>query len=275
MSKLVVNLESAREEQETFVHPAENEQETIVRPAEKPSFVEAPTVLSEKLLPKRGGMKKALAIIGIALVFVLIAVTVGGFLYWQNLKSSPQYSLALLVDAARRNDQKTLDELIDTDAVVDDFMPQVTDKAVELYGRGLAPTTIQRLTLAAAPLIPSIKQFARNEVPAAIREKTKPFESYPFWAIAIGAGRYLEIVQDGDNAYVKSKNPQHNLELTMKRKGDVWQVVAVRDDALARRIAEKYGQKMISDAKDGTLEKTIKGKPNVEDLKKKLEDIFK
>lgn len=267
MSKIVVNLEGAREEQET-----------IVRGAEKPGFAEAPAVLSEKLLPKpRGGMKKALMIIGLALGFVLLVCAVGGYLYWQNLKSSPQYSLALLVDAARRNDQKAIDELIDTDAIVDDFMPQVTDKAVELYGRGLPPATILKLTQVAAPLMPSAKQFARKEVPGAIREKTKPFESYPFWAIAVGAGRYIEIVQEGDKAFVKSKIKEHLLELTMKRKGDVWQVVAVRDEALARRIAEKYGQEMISAAKSGSLEKTLKnsGNTSLEDLKKSIEDIFK
>ncbi len=267
MSNIVVDLETEDEERET-----------IVRTVEKPGFAEAPTILSEKLLLKnRGGFKKPLKIIGIALGFVVIVCAVGGFFYWQNLKSSPQYSLALLVDAARRDDQKALDELIDTDAVIDDFMPQVTDKAVELYGRGLAPTTIERLARAAAPLIPSIKQYVRKEVPAAIREKTKPFESYPFWAIAVGASRYLEIVVQGDKASVKSKIPQHQLELTMKKNGEIWQVIAVRDEALARRIAEKYGQEMISAAKDGTLEKTIKKSTNTntKDLKKKIEDILK
>lgn len=259
MSKLVVNLKSSHEEQET-----------IVRPAEKPGFVEAPAVLSEKLLPKnRAGMKKALAIIGIALVFVLIAVAVGGFLYWQNLKSSPQYSLALLVDAARRDDQKTLDQLIDTDAVVDDFMPQVTEKAVELYGRGLPPATIQKISQIAAPLMPTIKQRARAEVPNFIREKTQPFENYPFWAIAIGAQRYIEIVQEGDKAYIKSKIPQRPLELTMKRKGEIWQVVAVRDEVLARRIAEKIGQDLIAAAKKGGV-KTVTDQIDIQSLKDAL-----
>jgi hypothetical protein len=268
MSKIVVDLKGAHEENET-----------IVRSAEKPAYAEAPTILSDKLVPKpRGGMKKALAIVGIALVFVVIAGALGGFLYWQSLKSSPQYSLALLVDAARRNDQKALDALIDTDAVIDDFMPQVTDKAVELYGRGLPPSTIQRLTQVAAPLMPSVKQFARAEIPGAIREKTKPFENYPFWAIAIGASRYLDIAEQGETASVKSKIKEHQLELTMKKKGDIWQVVAVRDEALARKIAEKYGQEMITAAKEGSLEKTIRkntGGAGVDDLKKTLEDIFK
>ena len=51
-----------------------------------------------------------------------------GFFYWQSIKTTPQYSLALLVDAARRDDQAEIDKLVNVDAVVDDFVPQITDK---------------------------------------------------------------------------------------------------------------------------------------------------
>src|SRR5437870_13481343 len=49
----------------------------------------------------------------IAIGVVALMATVGGYLYWQSLKSTPQYSLALLVDAAKRNDQPTIDQLVD------------------------------------------------------------------------------------------------------------------------------------------------------------------
>ena len=52
-----------------------------------------------------------------------------GCLYWRSLRSTPQYSLALLVDAAKRGDNAAVDSLIDSDAVVDDFMPQVTGES--------------------------------------------------------------------------------------------------------------------------------------------------
>ena len=35
--------------------------------------------------------------------------------------------------------------LVDIDAVVDDFLPQITGKAIELYGRNLPPDTFQRV----------------------------------------------------------------------------------------------------------------------------------
>ena len=70
------------------------------------------------------------------------------------------------------------------------------------------------------------------------------------------------------------------LELTMKRNGDKWQVVAVKDEVLAQRIAEKVGQEIIAIVqKNGTTNITEAGKnlgvENVKDLIKQSEDIFK
>ncbi len=121
MSNFVVNLNEPQ---------ADKEPETVV----------APSILENQNAPKKKSVwLKVLKIFGGLLVLFLIVGAIGGYFYWRNLKTTPQYSLALLVDAARRDDQKTIDELVNTDAVVDDFMPQITDKAVELYGRGLAP----------------------------------------------------------------------------------------------------------------------------------------
>ena len=218
-----------------------------------------------------------LKINGALILAVLIIGAVGGYFYWQNLKKSPQYSLALLVDAARRNDQAAIDELVNTDAVVDDFMPQITDKAVELYGRNLAPVTIQKMAQIVAPVLPAVKQRARAEVPNLIKEKTKQFENIPFWAIAAGAGNYLDIKNEGEKAFVKSKIPERPLEVTMKRSGDKWQVVAVKDEVLARRVAEKIGQDLIAAAQKGSLRKAGEqlGVSGLEDVIKKAEDIFK
>src|SRR5437016_1760179 len=72
---------------------------------------------------RRSRFRNALVIVGlIAGVFVFIG-GIAGYFYWQHLKTTPQYSLALIVDASRRNDQQTTDSLVDIDAVVDDFLP--------------------------------------------------------------------------------------------------------------------------------------------------------
>ncbi|MCY7346200.1 MAG: hypothetical protein LH614_08245 [Pyrinomonadaceae bacterium] len=259
MSNFVVNLN-------------EPPKESAPKKAAAPMFSESQTA------PKKPNVfLKVLKILGALVILFLLVGAVGGYFYWNSLKKTPQYSLALLVDAARRDDQKAIDELVDTDAVVDDFMPQITDKAVELYGRGLAPATIQKMAQVAAPLLPAVKQRARAEVPNLIREKTKAFENIPFWAIAVGAERYLEIINEVDKSFVKSKIQERPLEVVLKRQGERWQVIAVRDEVLARRIAEKIGQDLIVGAKNGGVRKAGEqlGVSNLEEVLKKADGIFK
>lgn len=258
MSNFVINLNEP---------PTETERETIISPSPNAS---SPA-------PKKSGwLGKALKIFGGLLVLFLIVGAIAGYFYWRNLKTTPQYSLALLVDAARRDDQAAIDGLVNTDQVVDDFMPQITDKAVELYGRGLAPATIQKVAQVAAPFLPAVKQRARAEVPNLIREKTGQFENIPFWAIAVGAERYLEIINEGERAFVRSKIQNRPLEVVLKRNGERWQVVAVKDEVLARRVAERIGQDLIGAAKSGGLKKAGEqlGVSNLEDALRNA-DIFK
>jgi len=226
---------------------------------------------------KQSVFVKALAVSAILLIAVLLIGVVSGYFYWQNLKTKPQYSLALLVDAARRDDEQAIDEFVDTDAIVDDFMPQITGKAVELYGRGLPPSTIQKVAQAATPFLPAVKQRARAEISNLIREKTEKFANIPFWAIAVGAERYLDITQESDKAFVKSKLQERPLEVELKRSGNRWQVVGVKDEELAKRIAEKIGQELITVAKKGGIKKAGErlGVSNLEDVLKNAEGIFK
>jgi hypothetical protein len=243
-----------------------------------PTAVAAQTFTENQNAARKPGVfLKILKIFGVALILFLVISAASGYFYWRNLKTTPQYSLALLVDAARRGDQAAVDKLVDTDAVVDDFMPQITGKAVELYGRGLAPATIQKITKVAAPFLPAVKQRARAEVPALIREKTSQFENIPFWAIAAGAERYLDITAEGDRAFVRSQDPNRPLEAVLKRSADErWQVIGVKDEILARRIAERIGQDLITGAKNGNLKKAGEqfGVSNLEDVLKNA-DVFK
>jgi len=258
MSNFVVNLN-------------EPQQETAQAKNVVPPFTENQNV------PRNSGVfLKILKIFGVLLIVFLMVGAISGYFYWRSLKTTPQYSLALLVEAARRGDQKTIDELVDTDAVVEDFMPQITDKAVELYGRGLAPATIQKVARIAVPFMPAVKQRARAEVPNLIREKTSRFETIPFWAIAVGAERYLDIINEGDRAFVRSKLQDRPLEVSLKRNGERWQVIAFKDEVLARRIAERIGQDLITGAKNGSLKKAGEqfGVSNLEDALKSAE-IFK
>lgn len=219
--------------------------------------------------------RRRVGIIFSVLAALFVASGLGGYLYWRSFRDTPQYSLALLVDAARKNDQQTIDRLVDTNTVVDDFLPQVTAKAIELYGRGQPPEVIDRVARIAQPLLPAVKDRARTELPRLIRAKTERFSMIPFGAMVIGADRYLDITRNGDTATVRSKLPEHSFEVTMKRSGTEWMIVGVRDEQLATNIARGIGQEIIAVARAGPNgQRGGLGLKNVGDLLRQAEDVF-
>lgn len=199
----------------------------------------------------------------------MILTTVAGWLYYQRLKTTPQYSLALLVDAARRDDRKTVNEIVDIDAVVSDFVPQVLKKAAELYGRGVPQPIIDRLAGVAEPIIPAIKDRARGQLAKVIRDRTESFGKVPFFVMVLAADRYLVIETSGDSALVKGRE-NDRLELKMQRSGDRWRVVGINDDQLATDVARSIGQQIFAAAVEGVTNKAgeMLGVP---DLKKLLD----
>lgn len=226
--------------------------------------------------PRRSRAKKVALIVAGSLAAIALVGGIVSYFYWQSLKSTPQYSLALIVDAAKRDDQATVNRLVDIDAVVDDFVPQITEKAVELYGRGLPPTIIQQVARVAAPVMPAVKDRAREELPTAIKQKTAEFGWVPFEAMVLGAGEYLDVTIDGDNATVKSLVPDQEFEVRMKRDDDRWKIVAVKDDKLATTIAQRVGQEIIAIAANGTNSgRSRLGVQNINELLNEAEKIFR
>jgi hypothetical protein len=210
-------------------------------------------------------------------VFGLVAVGgIGFFLYYQSFKDTPQYSLALLVDAAKRDDKEQVNAIVNIDAVVEDFVPQITNKAVEMYGRGQPPEVLRKVARLALPLLPAVKERAKAELPRVIRERTSQFGSVPFFAMVLGADQYLDIRIDGDVAIVKSKLPDHQLEMKMRRNGDRWQIVGVRDEQVATAIARKIGQEIMAVAVGGAKSAADRfGIGNLTELLRQAEELVK
>jgi hypothetical protein len=200
---------------------------------------------AERRKARAGRWKRAAILMVLGIGLFAIAAIAGAYVYWQTKVETPQYSLALLVDAARRNDAGSIDRLVDTDAVVADFVPQVTDKAVEIYGRGVSPKVIARVSKLATPVMPALSDRVRRELPRVIAERTAAFSSVPFPVLVLGADRYLLVALEGDRATVRMKDPDHPTEVVMKRSGDHWTIVKLRDPQLAEEIAQAVGQEML------------------------------
>lgn len=209
-------------------------------------------------------------------VVALIAGASGLYLRW--LMDTPQYSLALLVLEAHKRDGAGVDRFIDSDSVIDNFVPQIRDAAVEMYGRGIPASAIEKLEEMAEPLKPRIKETARVEVRRLVREKTLPFRGYPAFALATGISIYGTMTVDGAKATLKAVTPEgHTVEIILQRAESRWRIVEVRDPELARRIAETVGQEVLVAATQGGLERVARtlNLTDVDALIEKLDGIFR
>ncbi|MFN2502605.1 MAG: hypothetical protein ABR530_11445, partial [Pyrinomonadaceae bacterium] len=153
----------------------------------------------------------------------------------------------------------------------------ITSKAIDMYGRGLPPSTLGQVANIARPILPAVKDRARSELPRVIRDRTARFGYVPFFAMVMGADRYLDIAIYGDLAVVKSKIADRPLEMKMRRSGDNWQVVGVREEQLATDIARKIGQEILAIAAAGGPRNTADtyGIGNLSDLLRQAEELVR
>lgn len=268
--RIVVNLEPPQPEPNASPNAARQTSTGV-----KSSFGQAEPPAKPK---KRRGCLLAFGIV--ATLFIVIAAGIGIYLYWQwtTLQKSPTYSMALLIDAARKDDQKTVDQLLDTNAVVDNFVPQVKEKATERYGRGFPPDKVkaaeQLLTQYLNQMLPGIKERARREVPRVIKDRTASLPETSPSFVAIGINRLLSVNESGDTATLKGSLQEREVEIGMKRiENDRWKIVSVKDPQLADKIAQQAAQVILTavNKKPGDARNQAKG--TLDDLRKQIEQL--
>src|SRR5260370_42444220 len=96
----------------------------IVIPLEKARAEEPRRVPARR----SGRVGRVLGFIAILLVVVIIGALAGGYLWWRHYQGQPAYSLALLVDAAQRNDGAAIDRLLELDKVTPEFVLPVEQR---------------------------------------------------------------------------------------------------------------------------------------------------
>ncbi|HYY59049.1 MAG TPA: hypothetical protein VE842_17095 [Pyrinomonadaceae bacterium] len=196
-------------------------------------------------LPRRGSSgARILAIVAVALGVIVLGLLVGGYFWWQSYRTTPAYTLALLVDASQRDDQAAFDQLVDTDKIVENFVPQVTEKALGRYASALTAPLRKQVEQQVPKLVPSVKQNVRDEVKRQAREMSERAGSWPFPLVAIGIPYSVGIKEEGDAATVDVNLKDRPVQLTMQRNGERWKIVAVKDDTLAARIVDDIARNL-------------------------------
>jgi flagellar basal body-associated protein FliL len=210
-----------------------------------------------------GKGRRILLIFLVLLTIVLLGIAAGLYFWWQSYKARPNYSLALVVDAAQRNDMAAFDELVDMDRIVDNFVPQVVEKAGAQSSFGL-PGGVMRKQLQAqlVKIAPQVKQRVREEIASQVKEISARAGGKPFFLVALALPFAVDTKEEGDAAQVKATFKDRPIELTMQRSGERWKIVGVKDDVLVTRILENVARDLPASAATPSIP---------DDLRKKLE----
>ncbi|HEY0405516.1 MAG TPA: hypothetical protein VGC89_07295 [Pyrinomonadaceae bacterium] len=208
-------------------------------------------------VPKKGSRgARVLLIVLLVLAGLLIGLAIGGFIWWRSYKTGPAYSLALLVDAAQRNDAGGIDEIVDMNKVVESFAPQVTEQAAGRFGTAFTPALRKQVEALVPKLLPRVQQRVHEEMIQRVKEVGAKAEGKPFFLIAVSIPYILDITEDGDTAKAVGTQGEHAIELTMQRAGERWKVVGVRDEQMAKRIVDDIAKDL--PALGAPLEKEVR-----------------
>ena len=198
----------------------------------------------QKRANRFGRAGRFLSVTGLIVIGLLLVLLVGGYAWWQGYRKSPPYSLALLLDAAQHDDLQAVETLIDADQIAQGFIPQVIEN---LAGAGstLPPQARASLNNTLPQLLPRVRETMRDEIARALKGLSQNESSQmPFFVRALGVRQATEVAERGDAATVTLKAGERPVELSMRRDGERWKVVTVKDPQLASEIAARLASSL-------------------------------
>jgi hypothetical protein len=199
--------------------------------------LDSPPGSSGKARRRRG---RLLLIIAVVLLLLGGGVVAAAYLGWRYYQTTPAYSLAILVDAAQRNDSTTIDSLFDNDKVTDDFVAQVRQHAAGSVTAAIGSVWPTQADSALSSLSPKLKQTVHDEFVKELQRLSAPAAGKPFILVALAIPRFADIKEANNIAHAAVNIKDEHLQLTMQPSSTPgrWRITAVQDDKLATVIAD-------------------------------------
>lgn len=181
---------------------------------------------------------KILAAIFVVILVVIVAAGVGGYFWWRHYQTTPAYSVALIVDAAQRDDMASFQSRVDDDEIAKNMIANVSKKASDRYGVSLTPALQKQIDTLLPAVVPRLKETIHQEVAKEIKEFASKSDPKPFVIVALAVPRLVTITNDNDNATVLAPINDRQVELKMRRDNDRWTVTEFNDDVLMQRVVD-------------------------------------
>jgi len=183
-----------------------------------------------------GRFGRVLLLIAIILLVVFGGLGVGGYFWWRHYQGGPAYSLAVLADAAQRQDTAAVDGILDTEKITTDFVAQVRSRlpaSSSVASLLPSPTESIRNSLSA-----KLKDTLHEQLMKELQDLSSVARDKPFIVVALGVPYFADIKQNENTAQVTVRVKDEEIRLTMQLAGDRWRIVAVQDDKLAKMVAD-------------------------------------
>jgi len=193
---------------------------------------------AHKSATRRRRWPKVLAVLAILFLVGLVVVAAGAFFGWRYFQSTPTYSVALILDAAQRNDMPELEKYIDDEAISQSLLKSVSEKAASRYGGALSGAVQSQIDKVLPALMPSVRQIVRDEVAKEVKEFASKSEPKPFLFVALAVPSFVNVKTEGDTALASAPVADRTIEFTLKRNSDRWKIVEVKDDALTQKVVD-------------------------------------
>ena len=97
---------------------------------------------------------KVLGILAAFCVAIVVIVGIALFFWWRHYQKTPAYSLALIVDAAQRDDMVAFRNQLDDEQIARNLVASVREKASSRYGLALSDTLQKKIDGLLPTLLP-------------------------------------------------------------------------------------------------------------------------
>jgi hypothetical protein len=181
---------------------------------------------------------RALAILAGLILVVVVVAAVSGFLWWRHYQTTPAYTLALLSDAAQRNDVAEFDKHVNYDELAKNMVASVSQKAAGRYGLAMNSSVQSQIDKQVPSLLPQLKQTIHDEVVKDVAQFASEVKPRGFVPLLFLLPQFTTITTEGDAATAKARLLDREIELGMKRNGDGWQVTEFKDDVMVQHIVD-------------------------------------
>ena len=183
---------------------------------------------------KRRRWPRVLAFLAVVVLVFVVVAAVGGFLLWRWYQSSPTYAIALMLDAAQRNDAAEFQKRIDEEAIAESMAASIKEKAAARYGGALDSSIQQKIDGALPAMLPRLKQTIHDECLSAMKAP----EQRSFISILGAVQSTMTVTRFGNSAKATGKLAERDIELGMRLNTDGWKVIDVKDERIVQRVVD-------------------------------------